>query len=129
MLCLTFMFTTNTHSGVSKIAQVKQETVILSPVEYVDKYAEQYGVDSQVLKKVMFCESSNNPKAVNKKDPNGGSFGVMQFQIETFYSYAKKIKIENPDIHNVEQQIKVASYMFSIGQMKQWSCARNLGFV
>lgn len=103
------------------VAQAEPE-VPLSPVEYADKYATQYGIDANVFKKVMWCESSNNPNAHNKNDPNGGSFGIMQFQTATFYSYAKKIKIENPDIHNVEQQILVASYMFSIGQAKQWSC-------
>lgn len=122
MLCLTFMFTTNTHSGVSKIAQVKQETVILSPVEYVDKYAEQYGVDSQVLKKVMFCESSNNPKAVGD---GGRARNVMQFHKPTFDSYSKKFG-EVLDYNSYHDQIKLASYMFSEGEESHWTCFKKV---
>jgi soluble lytic murein transglycosylase-like protein len=138
VLAIAILLTSVVHGKqIQPSIEVKSEQVVaqpepevpLSPVEYADKYTKYYGVDPTIFKKVMFCESSNNPKAFNKNDPNGGSFGVMQFQIATFYSYANKLKIEKPDIHNVEQQIKVASYMFSIGQMRQWSCARNLGFV
>jgi soluble lytic murein transglycosylase-like protein len=106
---------------------VKGDYVVLSPQEYAKTYADQYNVSSEQLIKVMKCESNFDPEAYNGSDQNGGSFGIMQFQKSTFYSYSKKLEIENPDIKNVEQQIKVSAYMFSLGQSKQWSCSRKLG--
>ena len=117
---------TVTEVKAEEITVQPEPEVPLSPVSYTDKYTSQYGVDIKVFKKVMWCESDNNPKAHNKTDPNGGSFGIMQFQTRTFYSYAKKIKLENPDISNVEDQIQVASYMFSIGEAKQWTTYRAI---
>ncbi len=40
--------------------------------------AQQAGVDPQDLKRLAITESSLNPQAVNRKDGNGGSFGLMQ---------------------------------------------------
>ena len=94
----------------------------LSVQQYIVKYAQVYHVKEKLLLDVAFCESSFNPKAWNKKDPGVGSKGFMQFQEKTFYSYAEKIGIENPDIWNNEHQAKVSAFMFSIGEGKQWSC-------
>ena len=44
-----------------------------------------------VLSSLMEClireESSGNPNAHNEDDPNGGSFGILQYQIPTFQMY------------------------------------------
>ena len=44
-----------------------------------------------VLSSLMEClireESSGNPNAHNKEDPNGGSYGLLQFQKPTFQMY------------------------------------------
>ena len=75
------------------------------------------------------CESSNNPNAWNKSDPNGGSKGLFQFQTSTFNNYAKKIGIQNPDIWDKEQQVSVGAYMIANGQIGQWSCAKKLHLI
>ena len=73
------------------------------------------------------CESGNNPYAWNKKDPRGGSKGILQFQKPTFYYYAEKIGITNPDIWNVEQQMIVADYIISQGKLYLWTCGEKCG--
>lgn len=87
------------------------------------KYSTQYGISEQLIKKVANCESSFSPKAINHSD---NSQGLMQFQPQTFYTYAKKISIANPSIWNADQQVHVAAYMFSIGQGKQWTTYRAI---
>jgi len=95
----------------------------------ITKYANQYGVNPQSITKTIECESRFKETAYNASDPYGGAFGVAQFLKPTFYYYAKIVRIENPDIWNTDQQLEIMSYMFSIGQAKQWTCARNLKLV
>lgn len=85
-------------------------------------YANIYGSNSEQLTEVAKCESSLDPNAWNKTDPEGGSKGIFQFQPSTFLKYSKEIDVQNPDIWNSEQQIEVAAYMFSLKQQNQWSC-------
>lgn len=70
--------------------------------------------------RIAQCESGFNPYNVNRTD--GQAKGLYQFKIGTFMANAKRIRIKNPDIWNWAQQIKVARYMFSIGQQRQWEC-------
>lgn len=99
------------------VAQAEPE-IPLSPVEYADKYAAQYGIDANVFKKVMWCESSNNPYAIGD---SGLARNVMQFHKSTFISYEKKLGIDlNYDSY--KDQIQLAAYMFSIGEQRQWTC-------
>lgn len=98
----------------------------LSPRELLEYFAAEYETSSEDLIKVANCESGFNEDAHNKKDPNGGSFSFMQFQLPTFNSYAKKIGIDNPDIKNKVHVAETSSYMFSIGEGKQWTAYRAL---
>ena len=68
---------------------------------------------------VVRCESNFNPLAHNKSDPNTGSYGIAQFQLNTFY---KNTKFENPDIWNANQQLETMAQMWAIGEQGQWSC-------
>lgn len=119
MLCITALFPSYTHSD-QMLPIVKEEVVTLSPIEYVDQYASQYQVDASLLKKVMKCESSNNPKAVGD---GGRARNVMQFHKPTFYSYSKKLG-EELDYNSYQDQIKLAAYMFSINQGSHWTCLK-----
>ena len=40
--------------------------------------ADEYNINPQILKRLGITESSLNPSAMNAKDSNGGSFGIMQ---------------------------------------------------
>lgn len=112
-------------------APVVVAKTVQTPVKKVDsidsmvyKYAAQYNVSAEVMNKVLFCESRFNPNAYNKNDPNGGSFGIAQFQKTTFEHYSKKAGIENGDYYNPDDSIKTMAYMFSLKQENQWSCYR-----
>ncbi len=86
--------------------------------------------NADVLKKVATCESTMNPQAVNYNDGGIGkhSIGILQFQESTFNSYSKKMG-EELDYHSSYDQVKVADYMVSQGQLRQWSCSRILGLI
>lgn len=128
ILVLTIVFLS--YSPSASIAQAPTRGINeYTTQELVEYFAHQYGNSSTELTKVMMCESSGNEKAWNKLDPGVGSKGVMQFQEGTFYGYAAKINIKNPDIWSKRQQIEVASYMFSQGLSYHWSCAKILGIV
>jgi hypothetical protein len=63
--------------------------------------------------------------AWNKDDPNGGSFGILQFQKATFQSWCvSKYGLEN-DIWNMNVQIECATKMIQSGQIRQWTCGRK----
>ena len=103
----------------------------LSESEVVEDYilhtAAKEGVSAQVAWDIARCESGFNPLAHNPNDPNGGSFGVFQFQLKTFYNFSSKYGVENPDIKNTAQQIKLAILMFRDGLQSHWTCAKIMG--
>jgi len=92
----------------------------------IKKYSNLYGVSKDEMYRVMFCESRGDPFAWNKNDPNNGSKGLFQYQDRTFYYYAGKIGIENPDIWDIEQQIKLTAWLFSQNKQSLWSCWKKL---
>lgn len=72
---------------------------------------------------IAFCESSFNVKAYNPKDSDGTpSIGLYQFKERTFYYFAEKYKIQNPDILNPAQQIELTYKMFDDGYKHLWGC-------
>lgn len=76
--------------------------------------------------KTLKCESGLNPGAFWAEDGHGGSRGIAQFQTSTFNHYAPLAGVKNLDIWDPLQQLQTMSYMFSIGQAKQWTCYRQL---
>lgn len=93
--------------------------------EVIALFASKHGLsdeDAELMKKVVFCESSNNPKAFNPHDPNSGSKGIAQFQDATFAHYAKEVGLVDPDVWNPFHSLDVMAYMFSKNEHGQWSC-------
>lgn len=87
------------------------------------KYATYYATPEKPLLQVAKCESTFNPKAFNPKDTDGlPAYGLFQFKMKTFMTYAKKAGIEHPDIWSSDQQAQVAAYMFKTGEKRQWGC-------
>lgn len=86
-----------------------------------------YGISYSNIHRVISCESGWDIHAMNLKDPEGGSRGLLQFQPTTYEGFAQELGIEYPDIYNPFQQMEVAAYMWSIGQQKRWSCFKKLG--
>lgn len=88
------------------------------------KWAIFYGLDQQHMLNIARCESTYNPSA-----SNGTHFGIFQFLPSTFTAnvgYMKQRGIIPQDAvysyWNYDQNIQVASWMFSIGQARQWEC-------
>lgn len=85
--------------------------------------AEQYGASFHELSVVASCESSFNVNAHNPNDPDSGSYGLFQFQRNTFKLFSEELGKEM-DIHNPEDQIELAAYAFSKGYQSHWTCWR-----
>ncbi len=80
---------------------------------------------SGIIKCLAKEESTLNPDAYNSDDPNGGSFGLLQFQTKTFQKYCvEKYGLEN-DIWSAEIQIRCADKMLTedLKNLWQWSTA------
>lgn len=96
----------------------------------IDYYADKHGVSRETMHKVVKCESSYNPNAVNWQDSHKlsqGSHGVAQFSKQTFEQYSKQMgKSHYDDPYNPEQALDVMGFMLSINQGKHWTCYRNL---
>ena len=95
----------------------------------IDHYAQVFKIDPRPLYDVLECESGGNPKAHNPKDPNGGSYGLFQYQKRTWDLFAKEARLENPDIWDPNDQILVTAWAFSKDRQSHWSCAKKLGLI
>mgnify|MGYP001588548081 CR=1 FL=1 len=92
--------------------------------DYILYVSHKEGVSAQLAWNIAKCESKFNPLAHNTNDPNGGSKGVFQFQTKTFYGFAEKYGIENPDIWNVAQQVRIAIQMLKNNLAFHWTCSK-----
>ena len=123
-MCLNVSMTPLPSPVVKPSSLVAQRKAEWKPI--IEKFALQYTADSSSMLKVAECESGYNPEAHNKNDPNGGSFGIYQYQIKTFYgsfnSASKSLSFTEPDINNPHQQVELTAYLFARGKMGLWSC-------
>ena len=53
------------------------------------------------IDKLAFCESSNNPEAINRFDGGSPSYGYLQIKSDTFWGYNQKYKVL-PDLERQE---------------------------
>lgn len=80
--------------------------------EYVEKYAEEYQIDSLLIYSIIKAESNFNKDAIS----NTKALGLMQIMEKTAYEKAKKIniKIENiEELYIVDINIKIGVSYFS----------------
>ena len=54
----------------------------------------------KLIEKLAFCESSNNPYAINQFDGGSPSYGYLQIKSDTFWRYNQKHKV----LPNLERQ-------------------------
>lgn len=106
---------------------VYQITEIPEPAiqDKIKNKAIEYGVPAHIALGVARCESGFNPIAINSKDPDGGSFGLYQFQLGTWNHFRTKYGIGD-EIFNADNQIEVAIRMMSDGYYSRWTCYRKL---
>lgn len=83
------------------------------------------------LQKLILCESTGNPNAINKIDLDGtSSYGLLQFKPSTFKYFAKKYNVPG-EMMNPESQKEVVRHMMddkSVVWKNQFpDCVRKLG--
>jgi soluble lytic murein transglycosylase-like protein len=118
-----------TLSSTLKIAQAQAPAPIIpSTIQgQIAYYANIYGSNSQQLLAVAKCESNFNPVAVGD---HGYAFSIYQFHRDTFTRFAMLYQSEYGgtllQYSNPQDQIKLAAYMFSLGQStrENWTCYR-----
>ena len=70
------------------------------------------------LERIIQCESGGNELAVGK----AGEIGILQFKWNTFYEFAKRYELQNPNIYNTNQQIWLGNRMLNDGFGFHWTC-------
>lgn len=75
-----------------------------------------YGCNADRVNKVMICESGGRSNAYGP----GGYSGLFQFSTASFYNYSRLSGIPVSDIFNAEQQIQLATWMYSNGYAGSW---------
>lgn len=100
-----------------------QET---SPQEQAEFFAQQYGVDSLLVKKIIKCESRWD---INAEGDSGLSNGIAQFQKSTFERMEKEFVKDyrhDLDYNSSFDQIKLLSYAISKGWGNEWTAYRAI---
>ncbi|MGN0556861.1 MAG: lytic transglycosylase domain-containing protein [Acutalibacteraceae bacterium] len=115
------------------ISYIKIQTVIYPDgySEFVEKYADEYGVDRDLVYAVIKCESSFDPDAVSKV----GAIGLMQLTPETFDWVQTKLGDESysqEDLYDPEINIRHGVYLLKLhlaefGDVKTALCAYHAG--
>lgn len=82
-----------------------------------EKYAKEYNIDKEQLKRIAQCESGLNPNATNLYYA-----GLYQFSPASWKGYRKLMgKRTNPDLRfDPEASINTASFMLSTGRSSAW---------
>ena len=85
-----------------------------------------------IIEKLIACESSGNPLALNKKDAHGESIGILQYRRETFreqmikYHFIDTSEWEESDWENAIWdsiiQKKLARLMIADNLGGRWGC-------
>ena len=75
---------------------------------WLKSYAEQYGINLESFRTLAWCESGLEPTAFNPKDPNGGSYGLFQWQKHSWAYYNKKFKTDL-DRNSWKNQVEISA--------------------
>ena len=118
MWLVTLFFFIGSSATANAVDKVPDE--FLSNTQLIEKYG---GTQVEILKKVMECESGGNQNAWNKKDPNGGSRGIFQYQLQTWERYTKLYE-EEMEINSSINQVKLTAFIFNKypSERKAWAC-------
>lgn len=84
---------------------------------FTDKYGILYGVDANVVRHVVLCESGLHPNA-----KNGPYAGLFQFDIRTWQIYRTKMGLPtDPDLrYHAEEAVKTGTYVLSLQKYGLW---------
>ena len=95
--------------------------------EYARKAASDGGIDPDQFLGLITCESEWKEDAVGD---HNRSFGILQFQKETFAQFSKKYDMETLDISDSYDQIDLAALMIRDGYQENWfHCSHRVGLL
>ena len=84
---------------------------------FTDQYGILYGVDANVVRHVVLCESGLNPAA-----KNGPYAGLFQFDARTWQIYRVKMGLSaDPNLrYHAEEAVKTGTYVLSLQKTGLW---------
>lgn len=92
----------------------------------IDYFANVYGVDSSLIKKVVQCESQGSQNAVGD---SGRSKGIAQFQKPTWDALVDKYQEqynEELDYASSHDQLKLLTFSVATGYGNRWTAYRAI---
>lgn len=101
---------------------VEIKTPNLTIEQQITYFSELYGADTDIVEKVIQCESRGKVDAVGD---NGRSIGIAQFQKPTFKMLSDKLG-EELDFNSSHDQIKLLSWSIANGYGKNWTAYRAI---
>lgn len=81
--------------------------------QYVDTYAEQYGIDTSLVYAIIKCESNFNKDALS----NANAYGLMQLTKDTFewgYTREHSAPPQNLSLYDADTNIKYGCKVYSL---------------
>lgn len=104
----------------SPTATPTPQATVAAPAEldpFFDKYASEYGIDKEDLKRIAKCEAGFNSQA-----DTGLYAGMYQFHAQTWASTRNTMGLDpNPDLRkNAEESIKTAAFKIKNGGRGAW---------
>ena len=121
-LAVAMLFSIVTSSVVAAPAPVVQEEAVIAvppkPLtisEKIDAAAKKYGVQSTLMRSVIKCESSYNPKAVGD---GGTSFGLAQINLPSHPTITKEQAFDE------DFAIDFLASNLAKGKGNMWTCYR-----
>lgn len=107
-----------------KMAQAEEKARIeaMTVPELIEHVSEPYNVNTDILKRVAWCESSYR---YNVYGDGGKAYGIYQFHKPTFDHFSKKLG-EELNYYSSYDQAKLAAYMFENGKQSHWTCYNKI---
>ena len=90
--------------------------------DYVDKYASKYGVDSEVMRRIIMAESGGNPNAKNK---NSTASGCSQFIKATWEGTLRQMGKEYISPFDAEANVEAMAFKISRGGIRAWDASKS----
>lgn len=83
---------------------------------------------------LAFCESSNNPKAINYNDGGSPSYGKYQYKMGTAQDFAKAydypVEVTEDNILDEQLQDTLTYRALKDGQYRHWyNCSKKYGWI
>ena len=87
----------------------------------------EYKVYGSLVSDIVECESSGRHEGVWGDE--GMAYGIAQFWESTFYEFAEKAGLQEPDWKNEQQQLWLLNWALQNGKSGHWTCFKKVGIV